>query len=444
MEPQVKRKLQKDIIAYLSIFISLSCIFWFSDLDIKLQRLFYYDKDGWILRDHPFWYVIYNYGVFPGYFLAVLSLFLLSWSYWKAAYARWRKLAVLMIFTIALGPGLLVNATFKDHWGRPRPREIKEFGGNHQFLHAWQMGDSGGKSFPCGHCSMAFYFMVPYLFFRNRKKRVAMGFLLFGLMYGLLVGIARMVAGAHFASDVVWSAGMVWLSGLIIHYLFRVYNNPSITSKTTARDAKKAKLVTIGAGIFLPVLTVSLLLATPYISSKHFSRDVAELHDISVILVEPGYGNLKIEHDKDFRVHYDVTGFGFPNSKIRKYWRISGDTARYYLEQTGWFTEVRNNIKVGFPASSGKELIVSVKKGDVTFDLSENSSRFTANIHIAKGDVHIETKNCRAFMMKHNVPETRCHINAPDIYSSPGTIRKGKTPLCRINIQLGDGQINLY
>jgi lipid A 4'-phosphatase len=71
------------------------------------------------------------------------------------------------------------------------------------------MGDSGGKSFPCGHCLMAFYFMVPYLFFRNRKKRVAFCFLLFGLIYGLLVGIARMVAGAHFASDVVCSAGMI-------------------------------------------------------------------------------------------------------------------------------------------------------------------------------------------------------------------------------------------
>ncbi|HBH49073.1 MAG TPA: PAP2 family protein, partial [Bacteroidales bacterium] len=40
-----------------------------------------------------------------------------------------RRWALMMILTIVLGPGLLVNATFKDNWGRPRPNEIVEFGG---------------------------------------------------------------------------------------------------------------------------------------------------------------------------------------------------------------------------------------------------------------------------------------------------------------------------
>ena len=54
MEEQIKRKLQKDIIAYLSLFIDISLIFWFSDLDIKMQKLLFFDEDGWVLRDHPF------------------------------------------------------------------------------------------------------------------------------------------------------------------------------------------------------------------------------------------------------------------------------------------------------------------------------------------------------------------------------------------------------
>ncbi len=43
--------------------------------------------------------------------------------------AVFRQRAALLIATLCLGPGLIVNTLLKDHSGRPRPADIDLFGG---------------------------------------------------------------------------------------------------------------------------------------------------------------------------------------------------------------------------------------------------------------------------------------------------------------------------
>ena len=52
------------------------------------------------------------------------------------------RAVVFLIATMALAPGLLVNVVLKDHWGRPRPIDVKQFGGQYQFMAWW---DPRGK-----------------------------------------------------------------------------------------------------------------------------------------------------------------------------------------------------------------------------------------------------------------------------------------------------------
>src|SRR5262245_31552318 len=47
------------------------------------------------------------------------------------------RAVVLMISTLALGPGLFVNVILKDNSGRPRPMYVTEFGGKEKFLPWW-------------------------------------------------------------------------------------------------------------------------------------------------------------------------------------------------------------------------------------------------------------------------------------------------------------------
>jgi hypothetical protein len=40
-----------------------------------------------------------------------------------------RMYGLFILLSVILGPGLLVNLVFKDHWGRPRPRQVVALGG---------------------------------------------------------------------------------------------------------------------------------------------------------------------------------------------------------------------------------------------------------------------------------------------------------------------------
>jgi membrane-associated PAP2 superfamily phosphatase len=148
----------------------------------------------------------------------------------------WRAPGLFFGAMLLLGPGLLVNVTFKDNWGRPRPTQVDCFGGKHAFRPVWEPGEHGHcRSFPCGHASMGFFLMGPAFLLYRRRPRLAGAFLLLGLSAGLLLGATRIVQGRHFASDVLWSAGFVYFTGLALGYLYHRWT--ARASAGTADDA---------------------------------------------------------------------------------------------------------------------------------------------------------------------------------------------------------------
>ncbi|OYW24720.1 MAG: hypothetical protein B7Z55_01380, partial [Planctomycetales bacterium 12-60-4] len=68
------------------------------------------------------------------------------------------------------------------------------------------------SSFPSGHAAVAFYLMAPAFIVHGRRPRLAKGLLLFGLLFGACMSATRVVQGGHFASDVIWSAGIVYFT----------------------------------------------------------------------------------------------------------------------------------------------------------------------------------------------------------------------------------------
>ena len=200
----------------------LTVIFRVTNLDIAIESLFYSPDKGWFLRYANPWIFLYHYGNIAGLTLASVGviLFVCGFFYHKAM--KYRKAALFLGLVMVLGPGLIVNTAFKHNWGRPRPRQILELGGTQKYLPVWQKGISGeGKSFPSGHASVAFYLFTPFFFLRKSRKKWAVFFLLLGITYGLFMGAARMVQGAHFPSDVVWSGGVTYLTGLVLACFFR-------------------------------------------------------------------------------------------------------------------------------------------------------------------------------------------------------------------------------
>jgi membrane-associated PAP2 superfamily phosphatase len=51
-----------------------------------------------------------------------------------------------------------------------------------------------------------------------------------GLVYGCIMGMARIIQGGHFLSDVLWSAGFVYLTALVLADLLQLDDQEPVGS----------------------------------------------------------------------------------------------------------------------------------------------------------------------------------------------------------------------
>ncbi len=190
-----------------------------TDADLNLSAL-YYRSGGWPVGDLPFWHFLYRLNRIPVFAMGISGLVLALYGCVNPGWRQWRRHGAFLAIVAMLGPGLLVNNVFKEYWGRPRPREIVQFGGTKQFLQPWQPGTPhNGRSFPSGHSAAAFYMIAPYFPLRRRRPRLALAWLGGGLAFGVVMSMARITQGGHFFSDTIWAWGMVHLTAVSLYYL---------------------------------------------------------------------------------------------------------------------------------------------------------------------------------------------------------------------------------
>src|SRR5690606_38611793 len=84
---------------------------------------------------------------------------------------RW----IFLFLALAIGPGLVANTVFKDHWGRARPREITQFGGEAHFSPPLVLSDQCRRncSFVAGDPTVGWYATsFAYLAPVRRRRRI--------------------------------------------------------------------------------------------------------------------------------------------------------------------------------------------------------------------------------------------------------------------------------
>ena len=123
--------------------------------------------------------------------------------------------------TLVVGAGLITNSVLKEYWGRPRPKQVVEFGGKLDYRPFWQPNLEATrepqKSFPSGHVAMGFFYLSLIIVGRHYKNRLLFGLGLFlTLFWGIGLMIARVAQGGHFLSDVIVSPIIMWLTVLIL------------------------------------------------------------------------------------------------------------------------------------------------------------------------------------------------------------------------------------
>jgi membrane-associated PAP2 superfamily phosphatase len=223
MDVYMKKDIFFNFALPLCIAVILTALIGLTNTDLEIEKLFYsLERGGWFMGQKMPWNFLYNYGNIPAILLASVGFLVFVLSFFRKTLLPYKKIGFFLAMFLVLGPGLIVNTVFKDHWGRPRPADIVNFGGTETFRQAWETGEAGqGKSFPSGHASVGFFLFAPFFFLRKSHQTTAWAFLGLGIIFGMFMGAGRMIQGGHFLTDIIWSGVFIYITGYILYYIFR-------------------------------------------------------------------------------------------------------------------------------------------------------------------------------------------------------------------------------
>lgn len=199
----------------------LSAIFVaFPALDVWFSGLFYQPGNGFPVGSLPAFigirslHALMTWVIAVGMALALVYKILLPW---RPTLVPIRNI-IFILGTLAIGPGIVVNALFKSFSGRPRPYATYVFGGDLPFVGAWHFTDycASNCSFISGESSSGVWLVTAAVLVPERWRPLAVRIL---LALGAVFAVNRIAFGAHFLSDVL----IAWFVTLAIIVLFWRY-----------------------------------------------------------------------------------------------------------------------------------------------------------------------------------------------------------------------------
>ena len=325
------------------------------NVDLKLAGRFYDPGQGWFLgHAQPFRW-LYQYGTIPG--LVVTLVALVGWflGKFRRNLAVWRPYCLLVVLTALIASGILVNAVLKQYWGRPRPDQITNFGGQWTYRDVHRPGIPGqGASFPCGHCAMGFT-LVSLFFVRRRSKLIAYVGGGAGIVLGGALSITRIVQGAHFLTDTLWSLGINLIVAAALYYL--VLAIPAGRGRSGETSAKKRPRVPLIAGLVVCLLLAVGAFATRRPFYESYTHPIELSPEIKTIIVrlnaDPERFNVGFRESGPAQVRLDSHGFGWMSFDHR----VSFITVRvgqalmldYRVNPVSYFAELNHAIDLQLP-----------------------------------------------------------------------------------------------
>jgi lipid A 4'-phosphatase len=137
----------------------------------------------------------------------------------KKTIIKFRTKLILIGFIVGpvIGCGLIANFYFKDNWGRARPINIQEFGGEKTYTQPFIISDQCERncSWISGEASAAFSFITGTIILKNPI------FFMLNIIFGIIVSFCRIAMGGHFLSDNIFA--MIFMIYLAILYKYLVF-----------------------------------------------------------------------------------------------------------------------------------------------------------------------------------------------------------------------------
>lgn len=159
----------------------------------------------------------------PGWVLAAAAVASIGW---RLVRRRWlfgldRKAIVYLVAVALVGPTLLVNGILKEHWGRARPYQTVDFGGDKAFTPPLLPADQCARncSFVSGEVAYGFFFTaLGFLAVPVARRRVFAA----TIGFGTAIAVIRVAQGGHWLSDAYFAAVFtVAIAWLLHHWIVR-------------------------------------------------------------------------------------------------------------------------------------------------------------------------------------------------------------------------------
>lgn len=203
------------MLVYIAGIIIGIVLHYYPDFDIKLATIMY--------QSVPWYSKFINY---------LVKLFCLAWAMLTiySVINKIKKLGLRSIFAVKhylneiylssvllLGPGILVHYVIKPFFVRPRPWQTNIFGGEieftpvltyNQLIEANTIVDQ--VSFVSGHVAAVSAILA--LTFITQQKR----WLYLSILLSLMVGMGRMIEGAHWLSDILFAWIFTYITAHIL------------------------------------------------------------------------------------------------------------------------------------------------------------------------------------------------------------------------------------
>lgn len=365
------------ITAILAALISLTILAELHRIDIDWTSRFFDSQKGWYHAQMQPWAALNQYGTLPG---LVLSVGALIGFYLSRVQSRWQKYQrsfLLVVLAVIIGPGLLVNSFFKDYWGRPRPEQTAFFGGQWEYRPVFSPGIPGrGKSFPCGHCTMGYAFLTLTVFWK-RSRRLAWAGGLGALFYGSILGMARVVSGAHFPTDVLWSLGIVAMVTTALYYWILRIPDYHHAPASRAVLSHKGWLALKLSGVALLIL-LAFLSRRPFYSSHSLPIAVSSHASRIVVHANVAFNQTTVRYLSTTapQILIQTKGFAFPKARhsIQSRQEMNGQTIHLYHKETrsGYHAELNHHCEILLPLHLKEKLQVTLH--DATASQNRNAS----------------------------------------------------------------------
>ena len=384
----------------LAVVASLGTLpFWLTDIDLQLAALFQEPGaiDPWPLASAPLW--LFSYQTAPllaGLILLGALIALAAGFLWPRA-RRLRPYAILLIALTIIAPGLLINALFKDNWGRPRPHQTIELGGTEPYVPPLAMGESKtGKSFPAGHSSAGFLLAAFFLIWRRSRPRLAWAALAGALALGSVLGVGRMAAGDHFLSDVIWSGVIVYGVALLLYFgVLRIPAREDAGTPDLTGDSPRLRHpVAMGAAFTAAAaaMVAGVLAATPVHDNGVFEIQHAELAG------PPGALRVQADHARvllAWTEHSEIAarmlvkgrGFGLPGTRVTDALTRERSDATLEVGHRGVFSEKDTSVTLIVNPRAWSQVVIDTQYGDIrVHPLPPGVPEGTPELRLSTGD----------------------------------------------------------